>query len=81
MQHRKSASLIAFVVGLAVGCGSQGVSIRTLRADPSRYMDHNVVVRGRGMHRLTVPFLAGTVYLIDDGTGTLQLFWTFRSSR
>jgi hypothetical protein len=70
---RAPAAIVAASLGLALtGCATR--SINTLMAEPSRYANRDVTVRGTVNH--SVSLLGHGAYRIDDGTGTLWVVST-----
>lgn len=72
VQSRVPAA-VAVVLGLAMaGCATR--SINSLLAEPSRYANRDVSVKGTVTH--SVSLLGHGAYQIDDGTGTLWVVST-----
>jgi len=68
MPSRVSAAIVAVSLGLALaGCATK--SINHIMAEPSRYANRDVTVKGTVTKSASV--LGRGTYQIDDGTGTL----------
>jgi hypothetical protein len=71
---RVSAAVATASLGLALtGCATSH-SINTLMAEPSRYANKDVTVKGTVVHSASV--LGRGTYQIDDGTGSLWVVST-----
>ncbi len=57
--------------GLLVGCGARSVTINELKADPGRYQNKSVTVRGTVTTALGAAILPVGFYQIEDGTGEI----------
>ena len=69
---RKLLLLCGFLLALAVplGCSSV-VPIQRITAEPARYNEQRVVVKGRVTQTYALPILGQSVVRIDDGTGLI----------
>ncbi|KAA3615389.1 MAG: hypothetical protein DWQ05_13615 [Calditrichaeota bacterium] len=68
MKIRMSIVLIAafFVLSCA-----GGVKVADIEAQPGKYNDKNVKVKGKVVQTFAVPFLSQSLVKIDDGTGEI----------
>ncbi len=67
--HRLVAVLTALLLVLCACAG--GMKIRELTADPGRYTDREVTVKGKVTQLYAIPIISQSIAKISDGTGEL----------
>jgi len=70
----RSLGLIAMLAGTLIVAGCAAVTINEIRADPQRYANRDVKVRGNVVESYSV--LGRGAYRLDDGTGELWIVST-----
>jgi hypothetical protein len=72
----KTLSRLGTVVALctfAVGCGARSVTINQLKADPGRYQNRSVSIRGTVTSGFGASVVPVGLYTIEDGTGEINV--------
>ena len=62
--------LLVGITCIFFGCAG-GVKIADIEAQPGKYNDKNVTVKGEVVQTFAVPFLSQSLVKIDDGTGQI----------
>jgi hypothetical protein len=71
-QWLRLASTVA-VGAFLVGCGARSVTINELKADPGRYQNRSVSIRGTVTTGFGAAMVPVGLYTVEDGTGDISV--------